>query len=81
METQRIRVGLIDDNYAARELIKEFIKEMFPNRFEVVAEGHSRRSGIAALRTTAIDILFLDMDLGDGLGFDVLDALDNINFG
>lgn len=44
---------------------------------EVVGVAHGVSDAVALIRTTRPDVIFLDVDLNPGTGFDVLDQLDS----
>ena len=66
-------VVLVDDEPPARAKVARFIAEL--EDFRVAAEADSVESAIAAITTTAPDVVFLDIQLGTRSGFDVLDGL------
>jgi len=69
-------VVLVDDEPPARAKLQRFIAEL-PD-FRVVAEAGTVEEGIDTVRTAAPDVLFLDIQLGNHSGFEVLDALTGI---
>jgi len=77
MKTKKAIV--IDDESRTQELIAKMIRS-FNLNIEVIAEGNSVRSGIKAIQTFKPDIVFLDIQMPDGTGFDLLDALPTKNF-
>ncbi len=67
-------VVIIDDEPPARAKLQRFIAELAD--FRVIAEAGTVEEGVDALRTTAADVLFLDIQLGNRSGFEVLEAAD-----
>ena len=65
-----IRVAIVEDEPPARAKLKRMLGEQAGYR--VVAEADDVAGGVAALRDEKPDLLFLDIRLGDGSGFDVL---------
>ena len=53
---------------------------MFCPEIELIAEGKSLKEGIDLLRRLETDLVFLDIELGDGLGLDLLKSLPNRYF-
>ena len=73
------RAIIIDDESRSRETLQEMLKLYCPN-VEVVSEGMDVQSGVAAIRSHKPDLVFLDIKMPDGSGFDVLRQLMPINF-
>jgi two-component system LytT family response regulator len=69
-------VVIIDDEPPARAKLVRFIAEL--DDFRVAAEAGSVEDGIAAVESATPDVLFLDIQLGNRSGFDVLDGLQGI---
>jgi two-component system, LytTR family, response regulator len=74
-----IHTLIIDDDENIRNLIGIYVERYFADRLAVVATADRTASAMAALRAHAADrradIVFLDIDLTDGTGFEVLDGL------
>ncbi len=70
-------VVIIDDEPPARAKLVRFIAEL--DDFRVAAEAGSVEDGIAAVKSAAPDVLFLDIQLGNRSGFDVLDGLQGVD--
>jgi two-component system LytT family response regulator len=65
---------IVDDEEGARASIKELAQLCCPAILSF-AEADSVQSGIVAIVNKKPDILFLDIDLGDGNGFDLLQEI------
>src|SRR6478609_3307715 len=65
-----IRVAIVEDEPPARAKLKRMLGEH--DGYRVVAEADDVAGGVAALREEKPDLLFLDIRLGAGNGFDVL---------
>lgn len=74
-----INVIIIDDDEFARNILKKEIISNF-NEFDIIAEGEDVASGLEIINKNNPDIVFLDIDMPDGTGFDLLKKLTNINF-
>jgi len=70
---------IIDDEPAVRKTISSFLSESFPEII-VSAQSGSVGEGYAAVTEHQPDLLFLDVELPDGLGFDLLKRLSPIRF-
>lgn len=66
---------LIDDEAAARTVIRTFLSDYRPN-VKVIGEAASVREGKEKVQTLQPDIIFLDIKMPDGTGFDLLEELD-----
>ena len=66
-------IVIIDDEPPARAKLQRFIADL-PD-FRVIAEAGTVEEGVDALRTTTPDVLFLDIQLGNRSGFEVLEGL------
>jgi two-component system, LytTR family, response regulator len=73
------RALIIDDIENARLTLASDIKQYCPE-IEIIGEARSVKTGIAAILEKKPDVVFLDIELGDGLGFDILEVINNIDF-
>ncbi|MFM7300626.1 MAG: LytR/AlgR family response regulator transcription factor [Crocinitomicaceae bacterium] len=73
------KILIIDDEKPTRELIKRMI-ESFGFDVEVFIDGENVKSGIDSIRRVQPDLVFLDIQMPDGNGFDVLKSVEQINF-
>ncbi|MEJ6776355.1 MAG: LytTR family DNA-binding domain-containing protein [Crocinitomicaceae bacterium] len=73
------KVLIIDDENRTRKLIAKMI-ESFGMDVETIHEGENVQSGIAAIKRYNPDIVFLDIQMPDGTGFDVLSSIPNKTF-
>jgi len=69
-----IRAILVDDEPLGRERIRTLLSDI-PD-FELVAECADGREALAAVERVRPDLMFLDVQMPELDGFDVLDALD-----
>lgn len=74
-----IRAIIIDDIDAIRQKNSAVIKAHCPN-VAIIAEADSVKSGQEAIRQYLPDLVFLDVEMADGTGFDLLQGLMPINF-
>lgn len=68
-----IRVVIADDERLARSRIRALLADR--GRFEVVAECPSGTATLEAIRRLAPDLLFLDVQMPNGTGLDVMERL------
>jgi two-component system LytT family response regulator len=69
-----IKAIIIDDDANLRIGLKTMLNR-YASHIEVVAEADSVASGVKAVEENTADVLFLDIQMGDGTGFDILDIL------
>jgi len=74
-----LKVIVIDDEGRTQQLIAKMIRS-FNLNLEVIVEGDDVKSGVKAIQTHKPDIVFLDIQMPNGTGFDILDALPVKNF-
>lgn len=70
----RFSALVIDDEADARLLITTYLKKLFP-QVEVVAEVECVEEAYEILCAQKIDFIFLDVQMPDGTGFDLLQML------
>ncbi len=75
-----IRTILIDDEEDARFLLKNQLNRHFKGKFEICGEADDVDEGVAAIKEHKPDLVFLDIQMKTGTGFDVLDAFDEVDF-
>lgn len=69
-----IKAIIIEDEQQARVALKHEINHYCPD-LEIVAEADSVSSGITAIQNNPSNLIFLDIQLTDGVGFDILEAV------
>jgi two-component system LytT family response regulator len=74
-----LRTIIIDDEKLSREVIRNYING-YCTDIEVVATASSVRSAFKVIKKYAPDFIFLDIEMADGKGFDLLMMFDQINF-
>lgn len=74
-----IRSIIIDDEKPAREVIKNYLAEYCPD-VEVAAMADSAKSALAAIHLHHPDLIFLDIEMPNESGFDLLRQLNRIYF-
>lgn len=66
----RRRVLIVDDDRRFRELLRQVLDE--GDEFDVVGEAHEGGSGVSAARELAPDVVLLDVNLPDTMGFEIV---------
>lgn len=79
-KTTPLRAIIVDDEKSQRAVLTTKITEIFHERITIAAEAFSVDSAILAIHDTSPDIVFLDIDIVGGTGFDVLQAFPDRTF-
>ncbi|HEX8176419.1 MAG TPA: LytTR family DNA-binding domain-containing protein [Pyrinomonadaceae bacterium] len=74
---KQIRVLLVDDEPLAREMIREMLKD--DSEAEVAAECVNGREAIEAIQEHSPDLIFLDVQMPEIGGFEVLETLKSVH--
>ncbi|MCD4771801.1 MAG: LytTR family DNA-binding domain-containing protein [Bacteroidales bacterium] len=74
-----MKIIIIDDEVRARKSIADLLK-LSSLDIDIVAEADGVKTGIEAIKKYKPDLILLDIDMPDGTGFDLLKAMDYINF-
>lgn len=72
-------VVLVDDEKDARKVLRSFISDYCPN-LEIAGEASNVFDGFRIIRELNPKLVFLDIQLTDGTGFDLLDKFSQTNF-
>lgn len=74
-----LRAIIIDDIHSIREKNAALIRQHCPN-VAIIAEADSVATGVAAIKKYLPDLVFLDVEMADGTGFDLLQKLMPVDF-
>lgn len=74
-----IKAIIADDENHGRENLHRMLTKYCPD-VEVIDKTNSVADTIEKIRQSKFDLLFLDIDMPDGTGFDVIEAFDNPDF-
>lgn len=72
-ESPRIRVLLVDDEPLARDMLREMLQG--DPQVDIVGESCNGREALAAIKAEAPDLIFLDVQMPEVGGFEVLASL------
>ncbi len=70
---------IVDDIDNSRVTLAHDLKQYCP-KIEIIGEADSVKTGVKIISEKNPDVIFLDIQLGDGTGFDILEALGNFDF-
>lgn len=74
-----LRTVIIDDESHVRETLQHMLRKFCP-QVNLVGEAKSVATGIREIREKAPELVFLDIKMDDGTGFDLLNQIGNIDF-
>lgn len=74
-----LRAIIVDDEKHSRETLKNLVTE-FCEDVELLSTESTINEAVSAIKTLKPDLLFLDIELQTGTGFDILDQLESIEF-
>lgn len=75
-----IRTILIDDEQPALKLMRTLLEKYFQNKFLILEECTNIKDAEVAIAKHNPDLIFLDIKMKSGNGFDLLKKIENINF-
>ena len=70
---------IVDDEPAIRNTITKLLTDQFPD-IEIIASAGSVKEGYEAISKKSPELLFLDVELPDGTGFDLLKMISPVTF-
>jgi two-component system, LytTR family, response regulator len=79
MNTHNIRTIIVDDEKPARDVLSNYLREFCPN-VQIVAECNSAKSAFKAITEYQPQLVFLDVEMPKGSGFDLLRMFAPIHF-
>ncbi len=75
-----IKTIIIDDEQPARDYLEKLITRYFPNKFAIVQKCTNINHGFESIKEHKPDLVFLDIRMQDGSGFDLLKLFDTVDF-
>lgn len=79
MSYSKIRSVIVEDETAAREVLRSYLTKYCP-QIEIVGEAQNSREAIPLLHELEPQLVFLDVEMPFGNAFDVLEACGDLNF-
>jgi len=74
-----LKAIIVDDESSARELLQELIKSYCPE-IDIVASFKNLETAVDHIRMDKPDIVFLDVEMPQYSGYEILDFFDQIDF-
>jgi two-component system, LytTR family, response regulator len=75
-----LKVVIIDDEAVLRKGLINKLNRIFPGQIDVIAQAGSVSEGKVILKATSPDLVFLDIQLSDGLSLEIFNEDFPINF-
>jgi len=75
-----IKTIIVDDEYNAREFLEQLLTRYFPDKFLVLAKCESADEALIAIENFNPELVFLDIQMPNKNGFELLKSLKTINF-
>jgi len=76
---QAMKVIIVDDESSVRNSLTAVLNDKYPE-IDIVARAGTVEEGVKAIQENHPDLLFLDVEMPDGTGFDLLGKLPEIDF-
>ncbi|PTN04241.1 LytTR family two component transcriptional regulator [Mangrovibacterium marinum] len=74
-----LRTVIIDDDQLARKILHRIVSQNFPE-LDLVGEAENVEQGLRLINEVDPDLVFLDIEMPDGTGFDLIDQLLEVDF-
>ena len=74
-----VKAVIVDDDLISRMVLKEILRKTIGN-IEMLGEASTVVEGVILIERENPDLVFLDVSMPDGTGFDLLDRLKKIDF-
>jgi len=75
-----LKAVIVDDEKIAREVLTNYLQTYCATKIEIVEVCDGFNSAVEVLRSTDIDVVFLDIEMPFGNGLDVLDSIGDYGF-
>ncbi len=75
-----IKAIIVDDERRARLVLSNHLEKLFPKEVSIIGEAGKVDTAIELILANQPDLVFLDVRMHNGTGFDVLSALPEVNF-
>ncbi|WP_299128807.1 LytTR family DNA-binding domain-containing protein [uncultured Winogradskyella sp.] len=75
-----IKTVIVDDELNAREFLEKLLQRYFPDKFAICAKCSSVDEALQAIDEHRPDLIFLDIQMPDKNGFELLKSIDTVSF-
>ncbi len=77
---EKLKAVIVDDEKIAREVLSNYLGTYCAQKIEIVAVCDGFNSAVEVLRSSDVDLVFLDVEMPFGNGLDVLDSIGDYEF-
>jgi len=74
-----LKTIIVEDEQTSREILKNYLTKYCPT-VEIVGEAENIDDALVLIRNNKLDMVFLDVEMPYGSGFDLLEKLGNTDF-
>ncbi|NNC69895.1 MAG: response regulator transcription factor [Flavobacteriaceae bacterium] len=74
-----LRTIIVEDEQTSRDILKNYLAKYCPT-VDVLGEAKNIDEALVLIRNNELDLIFLDVEMPYGSGFDLLDKLGNTDF-
>lgn len=78
-KNQMLNTIIVEDEKTSREILKNYLAKYCPS-VQIVGEAENIDQALVLIRNNDLDMVFLDVEMPYGTGFDLLEKLENIPF-
>jgi two-component system LytT family response regulator len=75
-----IKTIIVDDEFNSRDFLEKLLNKSFPDKFLILAKTESVDEALLAIERYQPDLVFLDIQMPNKNGFDLLKLVKTINF-
>ncbi len=75
----KLKSIIVEDEKTSREILRNYLAKYCPT-VEVLGEASNIDDALVLIRNNVIDLVFLDVEMPYGSGFDLLEKVDHSNF-
>ncbi len=75
-----IKAIIVDDERNARVVLNKHLENLFPEEVSVIGQASKIDQAVEMIKSLKPDLLFLDIRMHQGTGFDILNQIDHMDF-
>lgn len=74
-----LKTIIVEDEQTSREILRNYLTKYCPT-IDIIGEAQNIDEALVLIRNNKLDLVFLDVEMPYGSGFDLLEKLSNTNF-